>query len=202
MKPVQFNLRRAWLCLWLIVNLTAAGFPWPAAAQSPDTGPPLIRAMIGTWGVKEWMWPSPDSQPTRLPDAVAKRQPIAGSFLQEIMSTPAGTKSAFTRISYFGYNAVSRQWEYFSIDTRAPQMMNERGVGANGSTSKSDSINLLGGMFVAPQWGDTKNGAFRYRLVVGPIRDNHQEVDMYLTPVTAVGKPEFLAFKYIYTRQD
>ena len=85
------------------------GFARPAAAQTPDPAPPLVREMAGTWNVAEWMWPGPNSAAVQLPAAVAERRPIAGSFIQETMSTPVGDKDAFSRISYFGYNRVNRQ---------------------------------------------------------------------------------------------
>jgi len=147
------------------------------------------------------MWLGPESASIPLPAAVAVRRPIADSFLQEMMSTPANAKDAFTRASYFGYNPVSHQYEYFSLDTRAPQMMNERTVNSAGATSPSSDINLLGGVFVAPRWGDAKNAAFRYRLVVGQVQGDHQEVDLYLTPLSGSAQPEFRAFKYVYTRK-
>ena len=184
------------LCLTVVL-----AFAGPAAAQTPSPAPPLIRDMAGTWNVEEWMRSGPNAALVQLPAAVAERRPIAGSFIQETMNTPPGAKDAFTRISYFGYNVVNRQFEYFSIDTRAPQMMNERGAESGPATSGPAGINMLGGMFVAPQWGDTKYAAFRYRLVVGPVQHDHQEVDMYLTPLSAPDQSEFLAFKYVYTRQ-
>jgi hypothetical protein len=164
------------------------------------TSPALLRDMIGTWAVEEWMWGSPGARAASLPAAVAERRLVGSDFVQEVMSTLPGSKDSFTRISYFGYNAVNHQYEYFSLDTRAPQMMNERSLGASGGASASGPVNLLGGDFVAPQWGTTKNAAFRYRIVVGPIKDNRQEVELYLTPLSAEPRPEFLAFKYVYTR--
>ena len=192
---------RPWPLLVLLCVTAVMGLAGPAAAQTPNSAPQLIREMAGTWNVEEWMRPGPNAALVQLPAAVAERRPIAGSFIQETMSTPPGAGEAFSRISYFGYNMVNRQYEYFSIDTRAPQMMNERSTSSGSVTSASGSINLLGGMFVAPQWGKFKNSAFRYRLVIGPIKDEHQEVDLYLTPASASSQPEFLAFKYIYTRQ-
>jgi hypothetical protein len=146
------------------------------------------------------------AEPSRAPSLAARQpqilraQPFTTATEQEVMSTLPGSKDSFTRISYFGYNAVNHQYEYFSLDTRAPQMMNERSLGASGGASASGPVNLLGGDFVAPQWGTTKNAAFRYRIVVGPIKDNRQEVELYLTPLSAEPRPEFLAFKYVYTR--
>jgi hypothetical protein len=194
-----FSRRRpvsALLCL-----TAAVGFARPAATKTPDPAPPLVHEMAGSWTVEEWMWLGANSAAVQLPAAVAERRLIADSFIQETMSAPAGARDPFSRISYFGYNPVNRQYEYFSLDTRAPQMMNERSSDATGTASGSSGINLLGGMFVAPQWGDTKNAVFRYRLVVGPIQDDRQEVDLYLTPLLAADQPEFLAFKYVYTRR-
>lgn len=62
-------------------------------------------------------------------------------------------------------------------------------------------IKLYGGSFVAPQWGPTKNAAFRYRLTVGKIENSRQTVRLYLTPQFGVDAKEFLAFEYVYTRK-
>ncbi len=125
-----------------------------------------------------------------------------GGFLQEIME-PAmkSAKTSFTRTAYFNYNAVNQQYEYFSLDSRAPQMMNERSEKMEEqSNSGKDGIKLDGGSFVAPQWGEDKNVAFTYRLTVGSIENNSQTVRLYLTPAGETPK-EFLAFEYVYTRQ-
>jgi hypothetical protein len=157
--------------------------------------------MEGSWGVEEWMWEGPGAEATPLSAAVAERRAIGGGFTQEVMSTPAGAKDSFTRISYFGYNPVNRQYEYFSFDTRAPQMMNERSSDASFGTAGSPGVNLLGGTFIAPQWGNTANAAFRYRIVVGLVQNDRQQVDLYLTPLSATAQPEFRAFRYVYTRR-
>jgi hypothetical protein len=95
-------------------------------------------------------------------------------------------------------NPESGQYEYFSIDTRAPQMMNER---SEGPVRPDGAIDLYGGIFVAAQWGSSANMPFRYRIVVCPVRDNAQTVELYLTPMPAAKNPSFLAFKYVYTRR-
>ena len=59
----------------------------------------------------------------------------------------------------------------------------------------------ISGSFVAPQWGPTKNAAFRYRLTVGKIENNRQTVRLYLTPQSGANAKEFLAFEYVCTRQ-
>lgn len=186
--------RRRLQLLWLLIVFWTAG---PAGAQAPQAAT-LVHQMLGTWDVQEWMWPGPGTRATSLPSAVAERRPVGDYFLQEVMTTPAGAKDVFSRYSCFGFNPVNRQYEYFSLDSRAPQMMSEHSTDAGpGSANK---LNLLGGMFVAPQWGELKNATFRYRLVLGPILDDRQEVDLYLTPISGGGQPEFLAFKYLYTR--
>jgi hypothetical protein len=181
--------------------------PVLARAAGPTTGEPgqgaaalpaVIREMAGTWSVKQWMWPAPASRAIALPPAVAHRRIIDGQFLQEIMSATAGSEASFKRIAYFDYNAVTGRFEYFSIDTRAPQMMNERSIGRAGAGGE---MRLYGGMFVAPQWGSARNSPFRYELIVDPVQGNTQTVELYLTPVPASRGPRFLAFKYLYTRR-
>lgn len=115
---------------------------------------------------------------------------------------PGSTQAPFTRIAYFNYNAVNKQYEYFSLDTRAPQMMVEKSYGAGGEQNKERGINLYGGTFVAPQWGQARNAAFRYRLVVGDVVKDRQVVRLYLTPLSGDRAQEFLAFQYIYTRRQ
>lgn len=161
----------------------------------------LVHAMLGTWDVKEWMWGPTGGQAIPLPSAVAQRRLVGEDFIQEVMSATPGSQGAFTRIAYFGYNAVNQNYEYFSLDTRAPQMMNERSFGAGDGASTGDSIDLLGSTFVAPRWGNLTNAAFRYRLVVGAVQHDRQEVVLYLTPLSGAGRPEFQAFKYLYTRR-
>lgn len=192
-------------CHWVLIACCAALLVWSpspgwSAGDSGD-GPALIADMAGTWTVAEWMWPGPGAEAIALPPATARRQLVGKGFVQEVMSSVANAKEPFTRVSYFGYNAVNRQYEYFSLDTRAPQMMNERSAGAAPQAPASDAINLLGGIFVAPQWGPDKNAAFRYRLVVGRIEGNQQTVELYLTPLSAGSGREFLAMRYVYNRR-
>src|SRR3977135_2631586 len=73
------------------------------------------------------MWPGSGAGAINLPPAVAHRHLRAGGFLEEVME-PAerAGKESFIRTAYFNYNTVSQQYEYFSLDSRAPQMMNER----------------------------------------------------------------------------
>jgi hypothetical protein len=176
------------------------GVPALASNGQPDGAavPTLLRQMSGTWSVKEWMWPGSGAKAIDLPAAVAHRSLVDGKFLQESMTALSGSGAPFSRIAYFDYNPVSGQYEYFSLDTRAPQMMNERSV----RPAKPDEvIELYGSVFVATRWGSAKNVPFRYRLNVGPIHGSTQTVELYLTPMGTAAGREFLAFKYLYTRQ-
>lgn len=185
-----------------------ATLPFVAHAQeaplgSPDTSaaPLVIRQMVGTWEVQQRMWTGARAEAIDLPPAVARRRLVGGAFLEEVMTLVGGSKqNSFTRVAHFNYNAVSRQYEYVSIDTRGPRMMTyetdaQRGVADHGG------IMLSGGSFVAPQWGDTKNVAFAYRLEIGQVERNRQAVRLYLRPQAGKGGKEFLAFQYVYTRR-
>jgi hypothetical protein len=160
--------------------------------------------MVGTWDVKQRMWTAAGAPPIDLPPAIARRRVIEGVFLEEIMTLAPGIKAEpFTRVSYVTYNAVHQQLEYFSIDSRAPQMMRETSHDADIAAKLRDQreILLYGENFVASQWGESKNAAFRYRLVLGGIEGQQQTVRLYLTPLAQGASTEFLAFEYVYLRQ-
>jgi hypothetical protein len=175
--------------------------PPPSRAVSTGSPAALLEEMAGTWTVTQRMWPAAGAAPIELVPAIAKRRLVGDSYLQEVMQAaePNGPQN-FTRTAIFDYNAVNKQYEYFSIDTRAPQMMFERNF--EGNVASNGDIKLYGGSFVAPQWGQTKNAAFRYRLTVGKIVNNRQTVRLYLTPQFGADAKEFLAMEYVYTRQQ
>ena len=172
-------------------------------AASKNVPPTLLQQMVGTWKVQQRMWPGAGAEAINLPPSIAHRHLMAGGFLQEVMK-PAkkSAKASFTRTAFFNYNAVNQQYEYFSLDSRAPQMMNERSDKTEEQKNPGkDSIKLNGGSFVSPQWGEAKNVAFTYRLTVGAIENDSQTVQLYLTPQSGESPKEFLAFEYVYTRQ-
>lgn len=154
--------------------------------------------------MQQRMWPGSDAKAVDLPPTVANRRLIDGAYLEEVMVPAQKSWSAsFTRTAYFDYNPVNRQYEYFSLDSRAPQMMNERSRDATGQGGVgTGDIKLYGGRFVAPQWGDAKNVAFTYRLTIGAVKNNQQVVRLYLTPQSKKNAKEFLAFEYVYTRRQ
>ncbi|MDB5766076.1 MAG: hypothetical protein JWQ61_890 [Collimonas fungivorans] len=172
-------------------------------APKKISDPTLIQQMAGTWNVQQRMWPGVGAEAVNLPPAAARRRLMAGGFLEEVMEPVQKTgEGSFTRTAFFNYNAVNQQYEYFSLDSRAPQMMNERSDKTEEQIHPGkDGIKLSGGNFVAPQWGAVKDAAFTYRLTVGEIKKDRQVVQLYLTPQGGESPKEFLAFEYIYTRR-
>jgi hypothetical protein len=159
--------------------------------------------MAGTWNVEQKMWPGSGAAAVQLPPGVAQRHLIDGKYLEETMqpSTLAqGQPGFFVRNAISNDNAVRKRYEYFSIDTRAPQAMSEKSLPTEVS-NESKELKFSGGTFVAPEWGPAKNVRFKYRLTVGAVQDGRQTVELYLTPQSVLPKKEFLAFEYKYVRQ-
>jgi hypothetical protein len=168
-----------------------------------QTVPALLQDMTGSWNVEQKMWPASGAAAVQLPPGVAERRLIDGKYLEESMRptmlTP-GQPGFFVRNAIFNYNVASTQYEYFSIDTRAPQAMTEKSPPTSLS-NQPQSLKLSGGTFVAPEWGPAKSVRFKYRLTVGAVQDGKQTVEMYLTPQSVLPRKEFLAFEYKYVRQ-
>lgn len=185
------------------IFMALCSFAHAQDAPGKSSAPTLMQQMVGTWKVQQHMWPGFGAEAINLPPAVARRHLMVGGFLREVMEpVKKYAKTSFIRTAYFNYNIVNQQYEYFSLDSRAPQMMNERSDKTEEQSNPGkDGIKLNGGSFVAPQWGEAKNVAFTYRLVVGGIENNSQIVQLYLTPLAGENSKEFLAFEYVYTRQ-
>lgn len=207
-KKFMTVVRRAAGAISLVINslvLFAALSPSVHAAgnggdvSTKNTAAVLIRQMAGTWDVQQRMWPGAGAKVVELPAAVAHRRLVAGAYVEETMEVADKSAEPFTRTAYFNYNTVNQQYEYFSIDSRAPQMMQEKSLAAE--PPDKDGIRLYGGSFVAPRWGDAANAAFMYRLTVGPVEKDRQLVRLFLTPQSGEAAKEFLAFEYVYTRR-
>lgn len=200
-RPVPVLFRLA--CLAGLLSLASFAYGQdPAAGQSASVTP-LIRQMVGVWHVRSRMWPGPDAKAVDLPPATARREIVRDAFLQEVMEPADKSGQApFTRVAYFSYNQINQQYEYFSLDSRLPQMMSYVVPGAN--KARGGRLELVGGTsFVAPEWGTAKNVPFMYRLTVGPVDENRQVVQLFLTEQTGRGRrKEFLAFEYVYSRQS
>jgi hypothetical protein len=197
-------------CLSLNERVAVAIFvlmavPWAQAAGPPsDPKPPvpaLLQKMEGNWTVTEKMWPGSGQAAVDLPPATAHRHLIQQSFLEEVMEpSQAGAAVAFNRTSFLDFNATTHQFEYFSLDSRLPQMMNERSAAVDPALTSGTSVNLQGGHFVAPMWGKAHNVPFLYRLVLGDLKGDRQTVQLFLTPESGKDRQEFLAFEYLYVR--
>ena len=103
----------------------------PLDVNDNDAATPLVQQMTGTWDVRQRMWPGVVAKAIDLPPALAHRVLIGNAILQEVMTLASESgETPFTRVAYFDYNVVNQQYQYFSLDTRAPQMMNERSLAA------------------------------------------------------------------------
>ena len=175
-----------------------------SATSTAQNAPQLLKDMEGTWQVKQRMWPSPGAQGVDLPPAIARRQLIDGKYLEEVMELAqgsAGQPESFRRNAFLNYNAVTKRYEYTSLDTRAPQLMTETSLRVDPKVIPIE-LKLQGGMFVAPEWGSAKNVPFKYRLTISRINGGKQIVQLYLTPQKILPKKEFLAFEYVYSQRQ
>jgi Protein of unknown function (DUF1579) len=198
-------MRRAnWFTHVTVYGALASACSTLCLAQTEPVPSPaaLLQQMQGEWSVSQRMWPGAGADPVNLPPAVAHRRVVGNSFLEELMeAAQRDSKDAFTRIALFDYNPVTRRYEYFSLDSRLPQMMNERSRPGDAHPAQaSNTIALAGSHFVAPMWGKASNVPFRYRLIVGDVHDDRQVVQLYLTPDSGTDRREFLAFDYVYAR--
>ena len=186
------------VCVAALLALTGAVYAQSTTTPEPIT--PLIREMAGNWRVEAKMWPGPDAKAVELPKATAQRRIVNDAFLQETMTPAAGSQQdAFTRVAYVTFNTLNQQYEYFSLDSRLPQMMSYTRPGAN--QLQDEQIQFSGSSFVAPAWGPAKNGPFMYRLTLGAIVGDRQLVRLYLKQQQQSPAKEFLAFEYLYIRQ-
>ena len=173
----------------------------PAAHGEPASGSvtSLIRQMAGNWRVEPKMWPGPDAKAIDLPQATAQRRIVNGAFLHEEMTPAAESQQeAFARVAYVSFNTINQQYEYFSLDSRLPQMMSYTLPGAN--EMRGGQLELRGTSFVAPAWGQANNVPFMYRLTIGAVEGDRQIVRLFLKEQRPQAK-EFLAFEYLYIRQ-
>jgi hypothetical protein len=182
-----------------LLFLCAAFLPFIANAQ--DLGTKFMADMAGTWDVQQRMWLGPKAAPIELPPGVAQRELVQGVLLREVMQLRdnGDPASAFTRSATLNFNPVAKQYEYASFDTRAPQLMVERGRPP--TTQDPGELRLQGGTFLAPEWGTSRNVRFAYRLTIGPVDGNKQLVRLYFTPKTPRAGLEFLAFEYQYAKR-
>ena len=177
---------------WIIAMALLPVAVW---ARAPHE---LMQDMAGTWDVQQRMWVGAGAPATPLPPAIAQRELVDGHYVVEVMK-PRDAEGAppFQRHALFVHNPVTQRFEYASLDTRAPQLM----VESSAPTHTSHRIDLNGGSFVAPKWGDRTQVAFRYRLEMDDVENGRQNVRLYLTPQKVRSPKEFLAFEYTYVKR-
>ena len=161
---------------------------------------PLLKQMTGRWQVKQTMWTGPDAPSVEQPPAIAVRRLAAGGgFIEEEMTLATGSENPFTRTSHLNFNAIDGVFEYFSIDTRAPQQMHDQSQPV--TSDFEGALQFKGGTFVAGQWGDRKDAAFAYRVELSPVKDGQQTMQLFLRPIAAGAQREFVAFRYEYQKR-
>lgn len=155
----------------------------------------LLSQLDGTWNVQQRMWTGPDSDPVTLPAATVHRRFVRSSYVEEKMELAKGVESdPFTRSATVSWNVVTQTYEYFSIDSRLPQMMTYPTA-----TEHAGSLWFtLREPFVAPTWGNDSDVPFTARLRLQPGA-HRQVVRLYLKRLSAEPTEEFVAFEYIYT---
>lgn len=176
-------------------------FSFTAFAQfeEPETSP-ILEKMVGVWEVEQSTWSGPNVEATELPAAMANRRLVDGAFLQEEMTlAPNDSDAPFNRTSYINYNGVNGFYEYFSVDSRAPQQM--RYQAPKGTINAQGTIKLDGGLFTAADWGGAKNVTFTYRAEISLVKKGRQTFRLFLTPTRGDTPQEFLAFQYNYTKR-
>jgi hypothetical protein len=77
----------------VLVTIFAAATCGIALAQN---APQLLERMTGTWDVRQRMWPGPDAAAVDLPPAIAHRQLIGGTYLEEVMEPGQTVQLYFT----------------------------------------------------------------------------------------------------------
>jgi hypothetical protein len=172
----------------------------PTAIQqlkAPTTETDLLRTAVGTFDVRNKLWPVAGAEPI-VTDGVARRRMVDDLYLEEIMEPGAGAAEPFSRICYLDFNPLSGRWEYVSLDTRIPaqlmyELSNDRTLG------KESTVVLHLPVFALPGWGtDVTGQSVRQRREISLADPDHQEVRQYWSLPNA---SEYLAVEYLYSRQ-
>lgn len=180
--------------------MTTADTAYAQALAGSGPPVPALEAMTGRWQVKQTMWTGPSSPPVEQPAAIAiRRMAAGGGFIEEEMTLAKASDSPFTRTSHVNFNAIEGVFEYFSIDTRAPQQMHYQSQPV--APDYRGTLEFKGGTFVAGQWGDRKDAAFCYRVELSPVKDGQQTMQLFLRPLAAGAQTEFVAFRYEYQKR-
>jgi hypothetical protein len=182
----------------LVAQTAQPNPPRSANDRMLEAGPEAARltSRSGVWDVVMTLRPAAEAAPVVVKGLVAERTMI-GPYLQEIMRPAAGSGVPdFHRIEYLTYNRVEARWQYVSMDTRVPiGLMNATSIG----TEPPTSITVYFENFAIPGFGPELEGRF-FRARHQTTRESDDR-DVTRQFWTAVGKPEWLAVQYAYTRK-
>jgi len=156
----------------------------------------LIKPLVGNWKVVQTIY-SRDGK-TVSQDTFKVQRKMVGNFLQEIMRPIVETANSFTRISYLNYNRTNLRWEYIVLDTRFPIMMFE--TSTTHQLTKDKSIHLYLDAFILPPFfGKEYAGMLtkEHRVITFKNNDTYIHEQYWTMPASK----EFLAIKYVFTRQ-
>jgi hypothetical protein len=155
-----------------------------------------LAALSGTWDVVESVWSNPQASPKVTSGLIADRRMI-GSMLEEVLRRPLDPTPL--RIDYLTFNRVEGQWQYVSMDFRAP-------VGIMPASSfdrgDGDRIELFFQPLAVPGDGVQASGQMlRMKQIITGEGRNRQSKDQAFIMSDGSGAA-WLAHRYTYVRQS
>jgi hypothetical protein len=181
----------------LLSRLSAAQTQGPASARlnQPGAENSRLAALSGTWDVVESVWSNPGASPKVMSGLIADRRMI-GSMLAEVLRRPPDPTPL--RIDYLTFNRVEGQWQYVSMDFRAP-------VGIMPASSfdrgDGDKIELFFQPLAVPGDGVQASGQLlRMKQLITTDGHNRQIKDQSFIASDGSGAA-WLAHRYSYVRQ-
>lgn len=182
----------------LLPRLAVAETPRSASDHLNEPGPENDRlsALSGTWDVVESVWPDPGASPKVMSGLIADRR-MVGSMLEETLRLRSDPRPL--RIDYLTFNRLEGQWQYVSMDFRAP-------VGIMPASSfdrgDGDKIELLFQPLAVPGAGiQTSGRMLRMKQLIIDDGRNRQIKDQTFVMSDGVGAA-WLAHRYAYVRQN
>jgi hypothetical protein len=151
-----------------------------------------LAARAGTWTVVETTWTQPGAAPHVVHGQIAERR-MVGRYLQETLHESAERADAkVNRIDYLGFNRVTGNWEYMSMDTRAAVGLMPA---ASFERDPIDRIRVQFEPFALP------NGQLlRMEELIAQAGPDAETKDQYFIVADGSGV-KWLAHRYAYRRQ-
>jgi hypothetical protein len=182
------------------VAALAQATPPLAAARLSELGPEnqAMAQRAGLWDVTETVWDRPSAAPATTTGLVAERRMI-GSVLQEFLRPVDDTAGRdIKRIDYLRFNRVEGQWDYVSMEMRAPVGIMpawsfERGENA--------TINLTFAPFaVVSAEADVTGQMLRMTQTIAYGASDREVKDQFFLLADGTGT-KWLAHRYAYKRR-